>query len=614
MSPITTILDVFERQATRLAERAAFAVKRNGRYVGTSWKDAARRVDALSVGLVDLGLRPGHTVALLSNNRPEFIIADLAALAAGAITVPIYPSSTPEQIGHITRHCQATCFIAENPEYLARLIEVKSSLPMLRLVILMEAGPVQAPWRVFGFLEVIHHGLDASPEIRRIRDRARSRLTPDDLATIIYTSGTTGEPKGAMITHGNILFACCAVREAEPEHGDDLVHLSILPLAHALERMAGEFYAIYRGTRVAYAENMETVSENLCEVEPTHVVGVPKFFEKAYNQIVERVKASSPFRQRLFHRAIEIGRRVYRAKLSGYQIGIWLRLQRLLAEILVYRKIKRGFGGRAQFGISGGAPLAPEIVEFFNSIGLQLLEGYGATETCGPVTMNPPDRPRAGTVGIPLPGVELKLADDGEILIKSGGVFAGYYNDPASTAEALCDGWHHTGDIGRFDEQGYLMITDRKKDLIITSAGKNIAPQEIENRLKASLFIGEALIFGDRRNYLTALLTLNVASLLSHAEREGRPVDPLLPLAQLDWVQALIEGEIQKVNQHLASYQQVRRFRILDQDFSEALGELTPTLKVRRGVIATRYAQLIEDMYQKEPVQRLIHREAGVID
>ncbi len=600
MHSSVTILDVFERQATRLAERACFAVKRNGRYVGTTWRDVARRVAAFSAGLVDIGLRPRQTIALLSGNRPEFIVADLAALGAGGVTVPIYPSNTPDQIAHIAGHCEAELLIAESVEHLERLIKVKQAVPQLRSVILIEGDRVHAPWPVLRFLEVIHRGLDANTATRSLRDQARNGLTADDLATIIYTSGTTGTPKGAMITHGNILSVCEAMRTFESDQRDDHVHLSFLPLAHALERMAGEFYAIYRGARIAYAESYNTLAENLVEVAPTNIVGVPRLYEKAYGRIMALVEASSPLKRRLFDWAIETGRRFHRARSTGARVGLGLGLQRLLATVLVYQRIKSAFGGRAQFCFSGGAPLSPEINDFFNSIGLPLLEGYGATETCGPAVMNPPERPRTGTVGIPLPGLEVKIAEDGEILIKGGGVFAGYLKDSNATAEALRDGWYHTGDLGRLDEEGYLVITERKKDIIVTSAGKKIAPQGIETRLKATPFIQEALLFGDRRNYLTALVTLNDDAVLAYAIERGRPVDTSTPLAHQDWVLELVEAEVARVNSMLASYQQVKRFKILDRDFSMALGELTPTLKARRRVIAERHAELIESMYSRD--------------
>lgn len=595
MTNSETIVDVFDRQVERLNTTSAMRVKKGGRYIDITWTEAGQRVCDFSLGLMQLGMTRGDHVALLSRNRPEFVLADLAILSAGAVTVPIYPTLTAEEAAYVIHHAEARILIADQPDQWKKVNAVRDSLPDLQHVILFEGA--QGLNGVMSFEAMCELGRLATEPLRQQRQQWQSATTRDDVATIIYTSGTTGPPKGAMITHGNIMLVCESMYEA---FGylikDEEVHLSYLPLAHALERVA-VLGQIYIGGTTAFAESMDTVAENLRDVAPTKVVGVPRVYEKVHARILAALGEGSPMKKRLFDWALNVGRAMRQAEKRAGPIPFSLRLKHAVARRLVFDKIIARLGGRARYCLSGAAPLSKELAEFFHSLGLTILEGYGATETCGPATINRVEHPRFGTVGPPIPGVEIKIAEDGEILIKGGNVFKGYFKDPEATRQALRDGWYYSGDVGDLDEAGHLVITDRKKDIIITSAGKNVAPQNLENFFKTCEYINQIVVIGDRRHYLTALVTLNPEAIAQFAQRAGITDQNEADLARHPKVRELLERCVAEKNAHLAGFEQIKKFTILDTDFSIEGGELTPTMKVKRKVVAEKYRNVIEAMY-----------------
>jgi long-chain acyl-CoA synthetase len=551
-----------------------------------------------------LGMQRGDHVTLLSRNRAEFVIADLAILSAGAVTVPIYPTSMAKDVAYVFNHSEARLLIADQPDQLEKVKSVKSGLPRLEKMILFDEAGASSPEWVTSVEAVCQLGQQADEETQRRRAEWQQGLKPDDIATIIYTSGTTGRPKGVMIAHSNIMFVCESLHQAFSQYiSDQNVYLSYLPLAHALERM-GIFMQIYMGSTVCFAESLETVGENLSEVAPTNLVGVPRFYEKIRARILSAAEQASPTKRKIFSWALQVGRTWRQTESEGRSISSWLAFQHALASRLVFDKIKARLSRRAQYGVSGAAPLSKAVAEFFADIGLPILEGYGATEVCGPATLDRVEDLRIGTVGVPIPGVEIKIAEDGEILIKGGNVFKGYFKDKPATDAALRDGWYYSGDVGYLDEAGHLVIADRKKDLIITSGGKNIAPQKLENFFKASEYISEIIVVGDRRNYLTALITLNPEAIRQFAAREGITDQDYSQLVHHPKVRALLEQQVAERNSHLASFEQIKKFTILDEEFSVEAGTLTPTMKIKRKVAAEKYCHLIEAMYEEAVSRR----------
>lgn len=593
-----TIVHCFWKHAHTRPGQTALRAKRAGRYINITWGEFGRSVRHLAAALTDQGVRPGDVIAILSNNRPEWAMCDLAVLTLGAVSVSIYATNVPRDIAYILNHSEAKLVVIENRRQLEKIREIRPQVPSLRKAVLMDAAGVSGgddfiiPWDDFlrlGAQREAAHPVNLDCQL--------GSLQREQLAIVIYTSGTTGPPKGVMLAHDNLMYVCETLSSLNMISDRD-VFFSFLPLAHALERLGSLYLPVYLGAQVGYAERMETVPENLEEVAPTVVTGVPRFFEKAYDRIMATVTASPPFKRALFHWAIKVGREVTPYQISKVALPPGLRFKRWLADRLAFQKLRKRLGGRLRFFASGGAPLSREIAEFFCAVGLPIFEGYGATETTSPTTFSDFVHFKFGTVGKPLPGVDLKIAEDGEILVRGRNVFMGYFKDPRATQEALVDGWFHTGDIGRVDDEGFLTIRDRKKELIITSSGKNISPQNIENLLKHDSLISHAMIIGDRRNYLTALLTLSPETLPPLARQLGAGEGTYRELTEHPRVIERIADIVNRVNQQLARFEQIKRFRILPVDFSEATGELTPTLKLRRKFIAEKYSREISSLYE----------------
>jgi long-chain acyl-CoA synthetase len=578
-----------------------------------STQDLFERIRDLSLGFGALGLAPGERVAIVSESRPEWTITDLAVLAAGGVTVPVYPTLSAAQARQILTDSGARFAVVSTAEQAAKIQQVRHQAPALEGVFVMEqapALPAGTPLTQSALESMIDASVVALADLaarghaRIVSDRGSARefeervasVEPDHLATLIYTSGTTGEPKGVMLTHANIV---ANIRSTQGLFaiGPDDVALSFLPLSHSFERLVVYLY-LSKGVTVIFAESLETVARDIPKVRPTMMTGAPRVYEKLYARVLETGQQATGLKRKIFDRALAVGAARSRRLLQGRQPGVLTRLQYGLFDRLVFSKIRERLGGRVRYLVSGSAPLPVHIGEFFHAAGLLIVEGYGLTETAPVLTVNPPEAPRFGTVGKAVPDVELRLAEDGEILARGPNVMKGYYNKPDATAEVLEDGWFHTGDIGAIDADGYLTITDRKKDLIVTSGGKNVAPQPIETALKQHPLVAEAVLLGDRQRFVSALIAPDFPTLERRLRDLDRPVEDHEALARRPDVRGLYQEIINALNRDLAPYEQIKRFALLPAEFSIGGGELTPTMKVKRGVVEDRWKEAIAELYR----------------
>lgn len=581
---------VFDR-INSYQDRTVMRRKRHGKYLDISWQQLGQQIENFAHSLLALGLNPGEQAAIMAPNCPEWAFADLAIMAVGARTVPVYHTEGLSTISQILADAECRILFTHSLLLAEQLMLKPDAIKQLEKIVLFEGhSTADGILTLDAFLEL---GQQTAPDRLPRLLQAGQRT---DLATLVYTSGTTGEPKGAMLTHDNILAnveACQLI-----EIGPDDECLSFLPLSHIFERMAGYYLMLFRGVTISYAESIDTVPANLTEIRPTIVISVPRLYEKMYNRVLERVTTGPWLKKQLFFLAINLGK----AKVAREQAGLApTTLQQKLYtafEKLVFSRIKERFGGRLRFFVSGGAPLVKGIAEFFLAAGVPIYEGYGLTETSPVIAVNHPGRHRLGSVGPPLKNLEVKIGSDGELLVKGPSVFQGYWKNPRETTAALVDGWFHTGDIGHLDADGFLIITDRKKDLIITAGGKNIAPQELENLLKTDKFISNVVLFGNRRPYLTALVVPDFETVQKYADYKKIDFLDLCDLVNHPQVLDLIRRRITKLQQSLPSYRQIKRFTLLSRDFSGEKGEITPTLKIKRDVVDKRFAHVLEDLYR----------------
>ena len=566
---------------------------------GLSNRQFFEQVQAFSLGLRALGLEPGDRVALASESRPEWVISDLAAITAGAVTVPLYPTLSAPQMWFILNETGARVAIVSNATQVAKIREVDERTHELRTIVVIEgeAGG-GGPLRVLTMADVISIGervLATDPEAAD-RYRAEAAAIPRDaLATIVYTSGTTGDPKGVMLTHGNIISNVVATQGWISLDSSDRI-LSFLPLSHVFERVV-LFRCLYDGVSIYFAETMASVARDLLRVKPTVMTGVPRAWEKFYGAIQDGLGKLEGPRRRLADWAIGVGYEWARFRLNGGTPPAMLKVKDAIADRLVFAKIRERLGGRIRFLVSGSAPLSPKVGEFFFALNVPILEAYGLTETSPGISANPLDAPRLGTVGRALPGVEIRIGQDGEILVRGPNVMQGYYKRPASTAETLADGWLHTGDIGELSDSGYLTITDRKKDLIVTSGGKKIAPQPLENLLKTDPLVSEAVLIGEQRKFPAALLVPDFARLEARIEAMKLRAASREELVRHPEVLRLYQDVLDRLNGSLAQFERVKRFALLPTEFTMERGELTPTMKVRRQVVEQRWRPLIDTIY-----------------
>lgn len=595
--PYSSIPDVLRKNADRFSSRLALMYRKQGQYVTLTYAAFYDRALMAARGLKKSGINPGDKVAILSENRAGWLIADMGILTAGAVTVPIYPTSTPEQIAYMLNHSGATVvFISGRLQY-AKLLKIRAEVPQVRLVVSFERflGDAQLPVCTFYQLSEIDDPISAAE--RAELEAGMDRIAQEDTLTLIYTSGTTGVPKGVMLSHRNILFdVICINRKIGSALDGNEVLLSFLPVSHVFERTVGYYMSVLNGSLIVFADSIEKIPENMLEVKPSVIVSVPRLFEKIYSRIHENVHQMPAIKKKLFHWAISVGKRYVEEKYIKKSMTAGLRFKYRLADVLVFGKLRQRFGGNLKFCSSGGAPLDKTINEFFWAIGLPIFEGYGLTETSPVLCTNTFEQLRFGSVGTPLEYTEFKTAPDGELLVRGPQVMAGYYNNPEATAEAFENGWFKTGDVGHIDG-GFIYITDRKKELIITAGGKNIPPQPIENELKMDKYIASAFVYGDRKPYLTALIVPNLERLLEFAKDKHVEYYDLNDLVIHEPVQQLFAQRIAEINSRLAQYETIKKFVVLPRDFSVDEGELTATLKLRRKVIYEKHKDKIEGMY-----------------
>ena len=591
-----TLIEVFFDAIRRFDKPDAMWVRRGpAKWEAISHRDIERRVRHIALGLEELGVRRGDRVALLSENRPEWALTDWACLAIGAVLVPIYATLPAEQIPYLLVDSGAVAMFVSSPAQAEKVAAIRDQAPGLRRVIAFDEAAHPFADQVLAEVEAGGAARDSSERATTFEASAR-QAAPGDLATIIYTSGTTGAPKGVMLSHDNFysnISATCTIVEM---HGTD-VALSFLPLCHIFER-TGDYWFFLTGTSIAYVESFDLVPIAMAEVRPTIAMSVPRLYEKMYARVLENALAGGAVKKRIFFWARAVADRFADARLAGRQPSGALSLQYALAQRLVFSKLQQRTGGRLRYFVSGGAPLAPEINKFFYAAGLTILEGYGLTETSPVIAVNTPDRFRIGTVGKPVEGVEVMIAADGEILTRGPHVMQGYFNKPDATREAIDDaGWFHTGDIGVL-EDGFLRITDRKKDLIVTAGGKNIAPQPIENMVKTNKYVSQAVMLGDRRKFPVMLIVPNFEQLEKWAKLKQLLWTDRAQLLQMPTVQAKMEKEVHSKLTGLASFETPKKLALLEHDFTVESGELTPTLKVKRRVVDQNYKALIDSLYE----------------
>ena len=589
-----TLTELFFDAAEQYADHpAAFRYKADGVWRSVTHRDAAARVQALSLGLRELGLGAGDRVAILAETSLEWALTDYACLCARTTDVPIYPTLPANQVEYILRDAGAVAVVCSTAAQVEKIRAVRGGLPSLRHVIVCD--PAAGGGGVLTLAELEARGQAAAAKYPRFKEDALS-VRPEELATLIYTSGTTGQPKGVMLTHDNI---CSNVRGSVEtlRVSDDDSCLALLPLSHILERMV-DYYFLHVGVTINYAESVDAFGQNLLEVRPTVVAAVPRVYEKVYARVLENALTGGAVKRRIFQWAKRVGERWAAHRLAGIPVPLGLKLTHAIADRLVFRKLRARTGGRIKLFVSGGAPLSAEIGRFFYSAGLPVIEGYGLTETSPVLTLNPLQRPRFGTVGKPIPGVQIKIAADGEILAKGPNIMQGYYNKPEETREAIdANGWFHTGDVGELDADGYLKITDRKKDLLKTAGGKYIAPQPIENAVRLNKFVASAVVLGDQRKFPIILIVPNFDQLERWARERNLAYASPVELIGLADVRAKMEREVMGGLRDLAKFEMPKKVVLIARDFTIESGELTPSLKVKRRQVEKNYRELINRVY-----------------
>ena len=579
-------------QAKRRPGSPAYFEKVAGAYHPTSWSECADQVRRAGRALIASGFEPGQHVAILGFNRPEWVILDVACMAVGGAPAGIYTTSSAEEVGYIAAHAEVPVILVENKVQLDKVMAVRGDLPHLKWIVTMRDAPTVDDAQVLSWEEFLAMGSGATDAEFQARLDA---LRPDGLATLIYTSGTTGPPKGVMLSHGNLTWTADQAPGVLPSLSPDDCTISYLPLSHIAEQMFSIHIPISIGWAVYFAESIEALAENLREVRPTIFFAVPRVWEKFHAGVSAKLGEATGGKARIAAWAQGVGRRAIARRNAGKTPGPALGAQYALADKLVFHKVKAALGlDRCQAAVSGAAPISSHLLEFFSGLGLVVHEVYGQSEGTGPTTFNRPGATKFGSVGPAYPGCEVALGDDGEVLLRGGNVFSGYYKSPEATAETIKDGWLYSGDLGEFDADGFLTITGRKKDIIITAGGKNIAPKDIETHLKDSPLISEAVLIGDRRRFVSALVTLDAAAADAYATAQGISG----PLHKSDEIRALIQVTFDRVNAKYARVEQVKRFAILPREFSIDEGELTGTLKVRRNVVADHFAAEIDSLYR----------------
>jgi len=590
---------ILKDNARKYAKRTAISFNKGGVFLSLTYEEFYERVLLLARGLKRAGGRPGDRVAIFSENRLGWAISDFGIQAAGGITVPIYATNTGKQAAYVINHCEAkVVFVSTQTQY-EKLFSIRDQIPNIELVISYERFMGKRSFPVYTQYQLSEvERLLTEKETEEI-ERQIDVIKHEDIITIIYTSGTTGVPKGVLLTQYNILANATHGLKRVGASKTPQTFLSFLPLSHVLERTGGYYTTLFCGNHLAFAENVQKVVENMMEIRPTNMVSVPRLFEKIYSRVHETVHQSSSFRRNLFHRAVEVGRRYVQKKYVAKEPLGFLEFQYQFFDKLVFKKVRERFGGQIRYFVCGGAPLDKTVNEFMWIIGLPVFNGYGLTETSPAITLSSYDLIRFDSVGKPLDGTEVKLAEDGELYVKGPQVMRQYYKDDEATRETLEDGWFKTGDIARIDEEGYIYIIDRKKEIIVTAGGKNIAPQPIENELKRDKYISQAYVYGDKKPYLVSLLTPNIERLIDLGRELAIDYIDIEELVTNEKIMQVYARRVDGLNGTLPPYKTIKRFALLSRDFTIEGGELTPTLKLKRKEIYTKYKDTIDELYMK---------------
>ena len=588
-----TLISMFDQSVQQFGDKPALAHKpKGGTYQDITYTEFGNSVDAFSKGLKALGVEKEDRIAISSENRPEWAISDFGILKAGGINVPMFSTLTAAQVGYILNDSGAKIICVSTRSQLDKVIDIWDGVETLEQIILYDSSEEELPEGVIEFNEVCERGKEV--------DELNIDVSEEDIATIIYTSGTTGNPKGVMLTHTNFLSNYTACKSLIDVSDADVL-LSFLPLSHVFERLGGHYVPIFSGAKIAYAESTFTVAQNMQDVSPTVMLSVPRLYETMHDRVLRAVEAGSPLKQKIFHWGVSVGSAVSSAIQQGKKPSAMLQLKQSIADKLVFAKLKTATGGRLRFFVSGGAALPQSIAEFFHAAGILILEGYGLTETSPVISLNYPDKWKFGTVGAPVPGIEVNIAEDGEILTRGPHVMKGYFNNEQATTEVIDqDGWFYTGDIGVIDEGGFIKITDRKKNIIVLSNGKNVAPQPLESQLVQSPYIDQIMLVGNERKNVAALIVPNFDALKTWAGENDVDASEISTLVNAREVQQLIQQEIRNCLSDFADFEQVRRFVLLEKEFSQEEDEMTPTLKLKRNIIMEKYGDVIEGMYPEE--------------
>jgi long-chain acyl-CoA synthetase len=596
-----TIPDIFLGKVKKYGDRVALREKEFGIWQEISWNEYCRHVRHFSLGLMELGLKKGDHVSIFGENEPEWLYADLGIQSAGAVAVGVYPTNPAKEASYVIGHSESIFVICDTQEQVDKVLEARDRLPLLQRIIVTDMKGLRRysdPMIMsFEAVEELGHEVEAKDPDKYYR--TVDQLDAGDVAIMVYTSGTTGPPKGAMLSHDNVVQFLKAQNQVIPQYDTDEI-VSYLPLCHVAERMMSVFFPINSGATVNFAESVETVTLDMREILPTFFLAVPRIWEKMMAGIIIKMKDASWLKRKVYDLFTPIGEEMADAKLNKKAIPFALKIKYGIGYLMLFRHLKKELGLlRARIAVSGAAPIAPEVLKFFHSLGVPIMEGWGMTEETGIGTINLPDDVKLGTVGKPIPGVEIKIAEDGEILLRCNHIFVGYWKDPDATAKTVVDGWLHTGDVGELDEDGRLKITDRKKEIIITSGGKNIAPSEIENRLKCSPYINEAIVIGDGRKFLSALIQIEYDNVGKWAQERGIAYTTFKSLSQNPQIFELIHQEVKEANKDFAQVETIKKIRLLEKELDHDDDELTATLKLRRKTVNQKFGHIIEEMYGK---------------
>lgn len=592
----TTISGMFYHVVNTYPNNELYFYKKDDDWIGLNGSVIGQTVEDICFGLKAFNPEP-FNAAIMSNNSPRWAMTDYGIICSGGVTVSVYPTLIASQVSYILQDSGAKLIFVENREQKEKVLDIFDECPELEKIIVLDDSNNEDDDRIINFMDFLNTGGEFSNETDLSFKGLVDAVNENDLMTLIYTSGTTGNPKGVMLTHKNLISNINSVGD-NIEFSNDDVFLSFLPLSHVFERMGGHFTAFSRACKTYYSEGIEKVADNMGEVKPTVMLSVPRLYEKMYTKVLQNVEAGPGWKKNLFHWGIKVGTELVKYKLMGKEVPVILQFKFNIADMLVFSKIKTRVGGRLRYFISGGAPLAQEIAEFFAAAGITILEGYGLTETSPVLTSNIPEAIRFGTVGKPVPDVEIKIADDGEILARGPNIMLGYYNDEESTKEVISEeGWFHTGDIGELDNDGFLKITDRKKSLIVTSGGKNIAPAPLENAMITSAYIEQAVVIGDKRNFISALIVPSFENVNDYMAGKGESLSGNDAVVEHPEVKELIGGVVNKAMENFSNYERVKKFELLPNVFTIEKGELTPKMSIVRKVVINNYDEYIERIY-----------------